>query len=221
MPSRKKKDQPLNKFHPHGPLKRTGSQAEAWDKHVGGSLDQLPATQLPQVRTVLRLYRGLRTTNELKTKRELALDIANKLVVLWQKARVPTVSLKEICDRVCEAIDFWNNSSKKPKSRDSDRFSERLNALLDLAPKPKGRGGNVSRENEFVKGIMKSQGKKKKRPLEKKNEGDGNDSDWEKDFEFYKDQKVNSSLCSLIFLLLCLNIFCWFSQGKVSNINAR
>ena len=41
--------------HPHGPLKRSGNQAKAWDTYIGGSLDQLPSTQIPQVKTVLRL----------------------------------------------------------------------------------------------------------------------------------------------------------------------
>ena len=129
--------------------------------HVGGSLDQLPQTQLPQVRTALRLYRSLRTNNPDASKMELARLIANDVILLWQKARVPTAALDKCITRVQAAIDFWSNTSRNPNQRETTLFREKLDALLDLTPKPNGRGGDKKREEEFLKNLMRSEGKQK------------------------------------------------------------
>ena len=164
MPSTHSKKRQANDetgTHAGGPLKRTGIQADVWDTHVGGSLDQLPQTQLPQVRTALRLYRSLRTNNPDASKMELARLIANDVILLWQKARVPTAALDKCITRVQAAIDFWSNTSRNPNQRETTLFKEKLDALLDLTPKPNGRGGDKKREEEFLKNLMRSEGKQK------------------------------------------------------------
>lgn len=188
--------------HAGGPLKRTGSQADAWDRHVGGSLDQLPQTQLPQVRTVLRFYRGLRTERPTASKIEMSRLIANELVLLWKKARVPTVPFDDCIKRISAAIDLWGNSSRHPEKRDNADFQGKLNALLDLTPKPSGRGGDAIREEMYLKDLMRKSGKPKKKPLQKKNPEDSDESDWETDFEFFIDQKVKKICVNLNFMLL-------------------
>ena len=57
--------------------------------------------------------------------------------------------------------------------------------MLDLKPKSKGRGGNESKELEFLKDIMRKTGKKRKTVF---SHNEDNDSDWETDYKFYLDQ---------------------------------
>ena len=143
---------------------------------------------------IMRYYRSLRTNQPNESKTELSKLITNDVVLLWNKARVPTASLDNCIKRVQSAIDWWNNSSRKAKQRDTDAFQNKLNELLDLAPKPSGRGGDKKRDDEYLRNLMSKTGKQKKRALEKKNDDDDEGSDWETDFAFYIDQQVYSKI---------------------------
>jgi hypothetical protein len=64
MPSHPQAKQPKGEDktstkHLGGPFKRKGGPAEEWDEVIGPSIDSIPSTQLPVVRTVLQRYRAL------------------------------------------------------------------------------------------------------------------------------------------------------------------
>lgn len=100
--------------HPSGPLKRTGTQAELWDKQVGKSLDVMPATQLPIIRNVLQRYRALRIEYPLENTTTLAKIILDEVTRIWDRARVPTVAPKN-CLRKSETKIMENFKINMPK----------------------------------------------------------------------------------------------------------
>ena len=55
-PKSKQKKKNLKEKHAGGPLKRQGYLAEEWNVAIGPSLDALPGTQLPLVRTILQRH---------------------------------------------------------------------------------------------------------------------------------------------------------------------
>ena len=166
-----------------GPLKRTGKSAELWDEALGRSLDHLPSTQLPTKRSVLQKYRCLRIERPDEPTVDLASYIAAELIQIWNKARIPTVPVNGCNKRVVAAIELWYKHKNRPEKRLLDDFQKKLDQLLDLAPKPNGRGGNEKRELEFLKKLMRETGKSKKTGF-----CNDSDSDWEDDYDFYVDQ---------------------------------
>ena len=62
-----------------GPLKRTGPKSAEWDDVIGPSLESIPATQLPTVKTVLQRYRGYRIANPLESKAVISKHIAKEV----------------------------------------------------------------------------------------------------------------------------------------------
>ena len=87
-----------------------------------------------------------------------------------------------------EAIDFWLNQNKRPEKRLTAEYQAKLEKLLDLKPKPDGRGGNEKRELAHLKELMKTTGKQKKKGFAAQQEDDSEESDWETDYDFYIDQ---------------------------------
>ena len=67
--------------------------------------------------------------------------IADEAVMIWKKARVTTVSRDDCIKRVVKTIAMWNNKNRIPEVRENLQFQGQLNKLLDLKPKPRGRGG--------------------------------------------------------------------------------
>ena len=164
-------------------------------QHIQRNAMQMMETaimRLEVVKTVLRYYRSLRTNQPNASKTELSKLITNDAILLWNKARVPTASLYNCIKRVQSAIDWWSNSFRKTKQR--EMFQKKIGELLDLAPKPSGRGGDKKREDEYIRILMSKTGKQKERPLEKKNDSDDEGSYWETDFAFYIDQQVKFGL---------------------------
>ena len=162
-----------------GPLRRTGIAAECWDEFVGESRLVIPENVLTMNKTLLQRYRALRVSNESAPTRELAKQIVNETVEVWNKARVPVRDGKTCIDCVVSLIEKWKTFSKYPKDRnhpDSDDFKQQLNELFDLAPKPRYRV-SIKEQLEHVKEIMKSTGKKRTRGL-------AQIFDWERDFKF-------------------------------------
>ena len=162
-----------------GPLKRTGPKADDWDMLVGPSLDSVPATQLPKVKTVLQRYRALRIQYPYEPKASVAKQIAEEVKLIWARARVPTVTAHNCALRVLDKIEYWN--SHHNPGEHAEEITARLDTLLDLAPKLRGK---VSEEIQLnhLKEIMRQESEVARR----KSEGD--QYDWEVDFQFYLDQ---------------------------------
>lgn len=117
-------------------------------------------------------------------KINLATTIASEVKLLWDKARIPTIPENRCSKRIVEAIDMWMNENRQPEKRLADDFQAKLEQLMDLKPKPSGRGGNEDRELAYLKELMKSTGKQKKTGFSMQNDGE----DWETDYNFYVDQ---------------------------------
>ena len=183
-----KKRQSEGGSHAGGPLKRRGAQADICDASLGKSIQQLSQLQLPQTRSVLQFYRSLRIEQPNASKNELAKVIATIVKQIWDKARIPTLPIDGCVKRVTAAIDFWTNSSHRPQKRLTAEFQSKLDELLDIAPKPPGRGGDKKRMNAHIMELMRKTGKQKKTGFE----GDSDVSDWETDYNFFIDQQVNT-----------------------------
>ena len=92
---------------PGGPIRRKGDQAKFWDEAIGKSLEVIPATKLPSIRVVLQRYRSLRIDQPDTAVRLLAEIIADKVILIWNKARVPTAVRINCVTRVKDKIDAW------------------------------------------------------------------------------------------------------------------
>ena len=174
------------KQSPGGPLKRTGSSAEEWDMVIGPSLDNIPTSQLPLVRTILQRYRALRIEYHQENTSLLAKKIAIEVELIWKKARVPTKHHKNCVRAVCEVINSWK-ACHNPGELERSLLNEKLDSLLDLAPKLKG---NVNEEAhlENLKYLMKKN-------YEFKMKSETDKYHWETDYDFYVDQlKVSLTL---------------------------
>ena len=177
MPSHPKGKQPKSQGnHPHGPLKRSGKQAQTWEDTIGPSISVLPGHQLPQIKTVLQRYRALRIELPKEKTYKLASNIAEEVTAIWTRARVPTIAAQNVTNKVVQAIEWWNS-----KHNTEPRCQEFAQRLLDIAPKLRGK---VSEESQLdhLKNLMR-QGCAMQR---RKSEGDK--YDWEVDFQFYVDQ---------------------------------
>lgn len=169
---------------------------------MGPSLDVIPETQLPLVRTVLQRYRAVRIVRPLEPVPAIATTLAAEILPIWEKANIPTASVKVRVRRVQDAIKLYS-SKHKHSDRMKDNFQVKLNALLDLKPKSAGRKGpnTHDKETEELKKTMKVEtvGKKRKAGPE-----EGSDEEWEQDFNFYLDQSgeriqrigIRSTVCA-------------------------
>ena len=170
-----------------GPLRRTGAQAVEWDEALGPSLDALPSAQLPQIRTVLQRYRSMRISKPNISVAKLAGELAKEVRVIWNNAAIPIVSDKVCAKRIVEAIELWN-SKHNPGERLERTFQDKLDELFDLKPKLPGRKGpkSVKKELGAYKILLRNSGKRTWNASQKESGSD--ESDWEKDYEFYMDQ---------------------------------
>lgn len=167
---------------PGGPLKRTGSRAEEWDAIIGPSLDAIPCSQLPLAKTILQRYRALRIVNVQQPITELAKQICKEVTNIWEQARVPTAAANNCYKKIHELILEWNKQHNPGEV--SDQFVEKLNSLLDLKPKLRGRTAEED-ELENLRNIMRQNAEVKRRKIV---EGGFEQYDWEADYNFYIDQ---------------------------------
>jgi preprotein translocase subunit Sss1 len=150
-----------------GPLKRRGDAALAWDEAVGESLRIIPSKQLPLVRTVLQRYRGLRIDNPYMPKANMISQITKEIVLIWEKARLPTMSVKSCERKVFEAVEMWGKVHRKG-GRKTKEFQMKLDTLLTIAQrKPNTKSFLKDYEN-----LLKSSRR----------------ATWEEDFKFFMDQ---------------------------------
>ena len=168
--------------HPGGPLKRTGSRAEEWDTLVGPSLETIPSSQLPLCKTILQRYRGLRVENNQKPVMELAKVISIEVIAIWERARVPTVSKKNCHRKIHEFILEWKKHHNPGEV--SDKFVNKLNSLMDLKPKLKGKPTEEAELKNLREIMRQNADVKRRRTLE----GGVQQYDWEADYDFYIDQ---------------------------------
>ena len=96
MPAHPKKSCSSEKKHPGGLLKRNGTQAELWYSLIGYSTDAIPGNQLPLVKMILQCYRGLWIKQPAETTTELAKVIADEVIDIWVRVRVPIMAIEEL-----------------------------------------------------------------------------------------------------------------------------
>ena len=121
---------------------------------------------------------------------DLAKCLSKEIISVWKCASVPTATLDNVSKRVAETINMWNGKNRSFDSTMGKEFQDEFDKLLDIKPKPKGRGGNEERELEYLRDLMRQSGKRKKRGGSRPMTGDGgsSSSDWETDYNFYLDQ---------------------------------
>ena len=124
--------------HSGGPLKRSGELAESWNESIGKGIDNIPATQLPTKRTVLQRYRNLRIEHPPLEVIKLSEMIADEVLFIWNKARVPTKTRKNCVRQIISVVEEWNQFSHRRANRTADNYQASLDQLLDIAPKPRG-----------------------------------------------------------------------------------
>lgn len=162
-----------------GPLKRTGPKAEEWDQVVGPSLDSIPASQLPTVKTILQRYRAYRISNPSESTSSVAKIIAADVKAIWDRAKIPTIPLKNCVRKVVEKIELWKSVHNPGEL--SDKLNKDLHSLLDLAPKLRGKVTEEA-QLEHLQSLMKQASDMKRRKTE------GEILDWQVDYSFYLDQ---------------------------------
>ena len=141
-------------------------------------MDAIPASQLPLRRTVLQRYRSLRIEKPLENSKILAKELSLEVEAIWNKARVPTTSHNNCVQAVCDTIKLWKDCHNPG---DLTKLKPKLDSLLDL--KPKLRGRNVREEDHLqnLRSLMK-------KTSEVKMKSDTEKYNWETDYEFYIDQ---------------------------------
>ena len=107
-----------------------------WDDALGIAIEILPVSHLPKTRTILQRYRFIRINQPLLETNAFSRTIAGECIQIWNRARIPTKRMQSQCQA-------------------------KLEELFYLAPKPPGRGGNVEKENEFLRKLMCYVGKPK------------------------------------------------------------
>ena len=112
--------------HAGGPLKRTGEPAAHWEEAVGPSLDVIRTAQLPLVRTVLQRYRAVDILRPLEPVSAIASSLTEEILPIWERANIPTASVKVCKRRVQDAIKLYNNKHKHC-DRMKDSFQIKLN----------------------------------------------------------------------------------------------
>jgi len=162
-----------------GPLKRTGPKAEYCDSVIGLSRDSIPGSQLPSVRTILQRYRALRISDPQEPTTSLAKKIASEVLLLWEKARIPTISEKNCVRKIVEKIELWRSIHNHGEV--SEEMNTILASLLDLAPKLRGKASEEA-QLEHLQSLMRQSRDMKRRKTE------GEKYDWQVDYYFYLDQ---------------------------------
>ena len=99
-----------------------GTQAKNWDDAFGKSSEVIPSRILPTNRIILQRYRSHRIVLPNSTINMIAGMIADEAVMIWKKARVPTVSRDDYIKRVVKTIDMWNNKNRTPEFRKNLQF---------------------------------------------------------------------------------------------------
>ena len=183
MPSHPKtKEKTKEGKHPGGPLKCSGSSADMWDEYVGPSISAIPSQKLPLVKNILQRYRALRIENKSTDTASLASEIVKEVKDIWDKARIPTVAVNNCQRKVMGVIEKWKSFHNPGEI--TNEYSEQLQQLLDLAPKPRGKSTEEA-QLAYLKEIMRQACRCRNM--------EGDRYDWEIDFEFYIDQaKVNA-----------------------------
>lgn len=174
-----------------GRLKRCGETAENWNEALGKPIEIISQSTLPTKRTVLRRFRYIRTVSRDLPTGQVALMITNEVAKIWEKAGIPTTSRNNCYKLVMTVIKGWQKLNRTPRKRLSTKFQTSLDSLLDLAPKPKGRGGrkNEEKELEHMKNKTRELGKKRKKGFSVVKDKEDDESDWENDYNFYLDQR--------------------------------
>lgn len=128
----KERSNPVEGRHPGGPLKRLGVKAGEWLEVIGPSLDSLPTSKLPLVRSILQRYRALRIKDETAKENDLAKDIATEVTEIWKKARIPTAETRSCVERVQYVI-CLAKSCHNPGELQSKVYPI-LDTMFDLKP---------------------------------------------------------------------------------------
>ena len=91
---------------PGGPLKRTGKQAHNWDEALEKSLEVISSkTRKKQDYSSAVRSHHIELPNS--SINMIAGMIADEVVIIWKKARIPTVSRDDCIKRVVKTIDMW------------------------------------------------------------------------------------------------------------------
>ena len=166
------------KPHPNGPFKRTGDQALEWENAIGPSLDALPGTQLPLVRTILQRYRALRIDQPYESALNLAKKIADEVEEIWQRARVPTIAHRSVVAKVTSAVDAWKKCHNPGELATK---CKNLDDLLDLTPKLRGRVSDEAQLEHLRILMRQNSDMKRMKPGAEM-------YDWKEDYNFFLDQ---------------------------------
>ena len=164
--------------HPHGPFKRTGDQAQEWEKAIGQSLDAIPGTQFPVKRTILQRYRALRIEQPYVPIYNLAKTIAEEVEVIWDRARVPRIEHKSVIKHIVDVVNEWK---KCHKPGELAAHCHSMDRLLDLKPKLKGKVTEEAQLDNLRKLMRQNCEMKRLKPGAER-------YDWEEDYNFYIDQ---------------------------------
>ncbi len=174
----KLKPKPKSK-HPGGPFRRKDDE---WNTNIGLSINEIPGSKLPQIGTILQRYRALRIEFPLANETTIAQMILAEVQPIWDRARIPTTSNHNCVKRIKGAISIWK-ACHNPGELGAV-LQGKLNALLDLAQKPKGKNVSEEVQLQYLRDLMRHNSLREKRKAETE------DLTYETDFKFYLDQKV-------------------------------
>ena len=134
---------------PSGPLKRSGDQVKSWNSTIGPSLFVIQGIRLPLVKIVLQKYRGLRIDRQLDKIQTFASEIADEVISIWDRARVPNICLKNVIIKAVSVVEWWNSCHIRQLTCPED-----VNTLFGTTPKLRGK---VSEEGQLdhLKSLMR------------------------------------------------------------------
>ena len=180
MSSKKRKKDEARPKHPGGPLQRSGTAADSWNK----ALETISQLMLPTNRTILRKYRFLRVIDPSSISLQLAQIIGNEVIYIWNCARIPISATYLVHQQVNKLIEWWNRSGKKTVTRMTTLFQQKLDELFDIAQKPNGRY-NEEKAHKYLNDQLRLKGKQKPKGVE----ASVRDQDWTNNMQSYLDQE--------------------------------
>ncbi len=114
------------------------------DDLIGSGIDLIPHSRLPIQKVILQRWRGLRKDdllNDSKTKSdaEIASEIANEVIAVWNSAHIPTIRDDKVKKKVVQLIEGFKCMKKNCKRYEVDKepllsYSISLHQLFDVSP---------------------------------------------------------------------------------------
>ena len=160
---------------PNRSSKRLSPSQSLWNEIVGPEERRcLPAIRLPTNQIVLQRYKTIKNVLPMSSSvRDVARKICAEILDVWSKANIPTKSEKSCIQIILRLVKSWTTFCQKskytqPGSAKYDDFKRFLSELCDIAY------GN----EEELKEKMRST----RLPT------------WERDYEFYLNQKAGNTL---------------------------